>query len=585
MSERFKTALKVALILAASMNAHGRNRGLWLSGMVGESDGDDDRPSHPGPKCVTVPPLGGGANDGAAITTALVTATAAGHGVCLVTGEEYTINSAITIPSEGLLIGAPGTVLRGTMPLDGSNSHFVLYTPNHSLSPDVSVVSTTLSSAAVEGRPVLITDGPIAVGKWISVAGGSTWQDFKVLATSGSGPYTVTVDEPVSFAFAAGSTVLGIRPTINPRVIGNGMRITGTASRGYEWLDAIEGRIEDVVIDGTWDWGCGSFDLGGRHNRAARVHCTNTVGSLSTVTAGLAMEGQVGSSIVDFSVDQIGGQAYITAGVFVSACSHPVVRDGHVSAASIGVFVDSQLGNVGEFGTSDGLFEHLHVAYAATYGFVVTDRSLRNAFNHCSANHGGSHGFLFTRGENDQPDLTRVANCSAAHNGGVGFLFNYGSVTAANLVAMDNATAGVKVGAGNVALTGYSSARNGVAEIMTYDVGSLFLNQWDVTTSSSAGASGLYAAGYGVVVANDGHIVLGPSGSAIFGIQADQDCTVYLRNLVLQNQGASVARGLAVNQIIGGGTIHYDGSVDVSAATWATVGGAVMTSARWTSLQ
>jgi hypothetical protein len=74
----------------------------------------------------------------------------------------------------------------------------------------IAPTSTTLSSSAAAGATTISTTATIAAGTFIVVDTGSVLEAHSVTSVSGSGPYTVTLDQPLLYPHNNGAAVTGL---------------------------------------------------------------------------------------------------------------------------------------------------------------------------------------------------------------------------------------------------------------------------------------------------------------------------------------------------------------------------------------
>ena len=234
-----------------------------------------------------------GTNDsGPGLQTAL---NAAAGGTLFLSGH-YKINTTVSISNNTDIVCAPGTTFTGTIPNNGGpTAAFFIAQPSATLG------TTTLASNAVFGATtcsvtaIVLSGGTIAAGMWIELANvpiGPIYRGaaYKVLAVSGSGPYTVTLDRPMKYVFSAADSVsLIANIPQNIHFYGNGATVTGSVTRYFEWVSARDCSIEDVNVIATGgsasDYAM-SWDVAGYRSFYRRV----TVDGGGVSTGGLRFE-------------------------------------------------------------------------------------------------------------------------------------------------------------------------------------------------------------------------------------------------------------------------------------------------------
>lgn len=190
-----------------------------------------------------------------------------GVGEVRLRGGSAVLASPLYIPSRSVLVLNPGTSLVSTIPEPGSPDPS--QSPIQVALPVADGASTTVHTTAVVGTRTLITVGPIAVGKTITFGNGAAniVQQATVVATSGSGPYTLTLDEQIWAAHAPGDAVIPYTLPTDIEVWGCGALLTGTGGNGVEIAKGNRVAVRNLRIgpdDGSFKSIGFSYDLGCR---------------------------------------------------------------------------------------------------------------------------------------------------------------------------------------------------------------------------------------------------------------------------------------------------------------------------------
>ena len=228
----------------------------------------------------------GSADSSTAIHNCLVNAAAANQ-CCWLPPGTFKVANPITVPSFGCLVGSPSTVIHSTITPGGSNANSVFFAgPTYSGQTDNLAANNTPGASTLS----LSTNTGLSVGTIIVTYAGPTsplslrTQQYTITAISGIGPYTVTADRPVLDSYLTSNSAEVAVVTSRPqfiRIIGNGMKISGTGWRYSELVTCYRCAISDVVADeslGTLqnDYAF-SFDIAGLENVYDRVRVNAAV--------------------------------------------------------------------------------------------------------------------------------------------------------------------------------------------------------------------------------------------------------------------------------------------------------------------
>ncbi len=149
----------------------------------------------------------GGADDAPAISAALAVAATNGDRVFMA-GGNWTVATPIAVPSNTRLDISTNAVIKSTMANTGSGG----FTNSIFFATATAVGSTlALSADAVYGSNQVVTaanPSTVGIAKGTTIAlgyavGGNQLQTATVLGITGSGPYTLTLDEEILFDWYA----------------------------------------------------------------------------------------------------------------------------------------------------------------------------------------------------------------------------------------------------------------------------------------------------------------------------------------------------------------------------------------------
>ena len=276
----------------------------------------------------------------------------------------FAVNTVITVPSRSVLVCHPSTVIDSTIADSGIGAggyaNSVFYA-----TPASDGSATTLAATAVIGAYTISTNASIAVGKtiiWGSVTN-NTLQSATVLAVSGSGPYTLTLDEPNLWAHASG---LDVAPKTQPTGImfyGNGAKVIGSGDRAFEMVSALRCYIADFYLgpSGTRCFAAfaASFDTGGRDSTYERIVVDGgaRVSGISTPTPiGLAIESSARCVLRSCRVRD-GGSSGSDSGFLLNSARNFDVQDCYSDRWYIGCYAANSGGTDNDgaaFGTVQG---------------------------------------------------------------------------------------------------------------------------------------------------------------------------------------------------------------------------------------
>lgn len=123
----------------------------------------------------------------------------------------------------------------------------------------IETTTWTLQSAPAVGALTISIDGEPDVGDYLTVGtyGLYRQQLMKVMAVSGAGPYTVTLDRPIRWAHLSGAEVRLATPMKDHKLYGNGALMYGPGARYIEIIGAWGMALDDWRFDaGHASGGC-----------------------------------------------------------------------------------------------------------------------------------------------------------------------------------------------------------------------------------------------------------------------------------------------------------------------------------------
>lgn len=277
---------------------------------------------------------GGGANDGPAITAALI------RGPVQLAPGLYTVATPIVVPSGARLDGTPSTVIRSTItptPGGGYLAALFLAVDGTLSSPFVS----TFASNTVGGAHTISLAACPPVGAWLELTGAASnvAQFVRVISVSGSGPCAVTIDRGVIWPaiFTAGQNVVQVAPVVGAELHGHGMTVSGTGDRAWE-ANCVGCLVEGVNVDaryGAFGSIVMSMDLGSTDSTFRDIRVDSAGGS----QAGLALESNYRSRIDNCHVSNVGSSA-ANAGVYITDSTDCDVT-AYTEGCSVGLLINT----------------------------------------------------------------------------------------------------------------------------------------------------------------------------------------------------------------------------------------------------
>ena len=410
---------------------------------------------------------------GPRLAVAMSALTTSAQAACLPAGT-YKIATPMNVPNGLVLYGAPGVTLKSTITPGGGGS---IVDTMFLQSAPATVSATTLAGNAAIGATTVSSTASVAAGTPIRLLSATHTEQtayYYVIAVSGGGPYTFTLDRELRRPYST-SDVIQTIGAINAHVVihGNGMLVTGTGDRWMEFLGCRDCLVEDVNFDtsgGAISDRAASWDLGSYHStfRNVRVQGITLNQPTAPSASGLALE-VAEDCLVDSSVVEGMGNY---AGINLLGSVDCGVRDSHSRY------------NVGANGlafTSDG---------SSTYGCL-----------NCWAQGGDYNGNTATNIAISGPnDGTRLENLSASYCssvGGAGLALAStvnGDPTNTSIVGVrlnNNTNDGLIVGTGvyGTVATNLETSNNGGQGVTS--VGDLTFNNWTAQGNLNTGGGAI----------------------------------------------------------------------------------------------
>ena len=264
------------------------------------------------------------------------------------------IGRPLIIPSNTVLAGSPGTVLMSALTPTGGQTQAIFW-----CGIPVHIGIGTISATPGRSNVVVVTGwsgtAP-AAGQILGFQSGNSFSTYDIVAVSGAGPFTCTLDRTIVPPFQAGNSAItyATQPA-NIAIYGNGMRLRGLVDRYIELGAVHRGLIEDVHMDRVGDGfptapanGSGSFDTGGRDCHWRR--CTVDLTGRNDAVFGLGLESIDVGSMTDCQVTggDTGFYAPDCVGVTITRCH--ARRVGRGTGSGSGFFI-------GKSGTGAGSYD------------------------------------------------------------------------------------------------------------------------------------------------------------------------------------------------------------------------------------
>jgi hypothetical protein len=162
-------------------------------------------------------------------------------------------NTRGVLPNETVIIGSPGVDIIQALTPSGAPVQAAFFAG----AVAAGAGDTTLAVNAVVGAITVLTVATVPPGTIIGIqrAGFSQLLFYTVISVAGPGPFVLTLDRPVKFAFLLGDTVTVYtsQPT-DIHIIGDGMKISGTGDNHVYFQGGKECSVEGLIcntVNGT----------------------------------------------------------------------------------------------------------------------------------------------------------------------------------------------------------------------------------------------------------------------------------------------------------------------------------------------
>jgi hypothetical protein len=476
---------------------------------------------------VPAPPCG--CSDDAPKIQAAMTKAASSGGCAQLFAGAYTINSAVTLVQNGCILGAPGVALHSTMTPNGDGvSSSIFFGPSAT-----SGYSSTLAANSVGGAyTISVTANPSgSLPGWFSINNATyslTTQFVRGLSSTGSGSYTLTIAQPISFPWAhlSGAAIVASTPIVGVTIDLKGAVICGSGNRVFE-ASCVNCNVGGYTVEPTCN---GLFAAAAFHDIVSSCDVGSSNCTLHDIdidggyrhlgsggpTAGVALESCTGCRISNVTVRNI-GQNSANYGVFLVDDVDADVEGVHIYGAGDGIYIGTGPGASSVSHAARTSIRGGAVVSAAQYGVIIagaTETSitdLRISYSALDAIYHatGSASSQATGGP------TKLLGVRSTGNGGPFLDLVTGDVVAENCTSLDDGlsnnpmTAITFNGAGTLTVTGGTFART--VDSVWYGIYSLGAGNGLITGGAvistppahSIGASG------GVVMHGSGLITLG----------------------------------------------------------------------------
>lgn len=553
-------------------------------------------PSQPRPDAVLWP-RGGGLDDAPAINAAMT----AGYIPQLMRGQTYRILTAITPPDYAEIRLGGAALSCAVPPVDGILGAAILTTARSvgstlALASDAVVGSLTISLTSVTN---------LVVGGYVQLtwSAGFASQIFVVKGISGSGPYTVTLDRIVRFAYpTASTTVNACAPARSIRVRGDGATITATATmdRAIEFGAAWECAIEDVNIVGAFGVGA-CLDLGSYKSSMRGIYVD---GDSTVMGTGIESGSNEGCKFEDCDIRGVGSSGHAKAGLHAySATSNSYYGVRSQNCATYGAFLGAvSVTTTITTSSTNSVLERCAFDKNATGLLVVDGITTGWRVNDTSASYNSGAGVLFSTHTADPPTGNTLDRCLIRGNGSIGISVAKGNENSlVKCRVMDNGSDGLNITAGatRTSITGgYYKGNTGRAINTADDLRVTGMHESDNVGGGvvATGASNLTAVGCesyrsaggagwsawasqttGRMVVSQSRVVMAgspPVSNSYIAVRTQAAGIVSLRDFVVSAGGATRTMGILRSAA---GTTKYDESSDFSTAATPLSGGTATT--------
>lgn len=420
----------------------------------------------------------GSADDWPDFLAAAANASSRGVPLVMLPGE-YVAGTVGELPSNFTLIGNPGVRIRQTLtPNAGANPLVAAF----SASEGEVLSQTALAANAAAGAITISTDATMPVGAILrlnrAAAGASFHAATRVVrSVAGSGPYTLTLDEPLYEPFLEddGVSRLASVPT-NIRILGNGMHISGTGERYVEIAGGYRCHVENIVAD-TEDGVAGgagnlfAFDVGSRECSFERI----TIDGGNGAIVGIAIESANRCHVIECHVERVTEKGIAV----IDSCGCTVQRCSVWKAGAVGIIIGGEVNNtVGCFGC---VVRDCRAWNQTSYGVQVSTGSATTQVDGCDARFNGVAGIQIA-GDSTTCQGTSIVGGEYSSNTSFGVRNGAGgdSTRVANVVATANGVSAL-YSADEIWVSGFTCpSHSGTDPVVDINTGRAYLRGLDV---------------------------------------------------------------------------------------------------------
>ena len=334
----------------------------------------------------------------AAAIQALVTAIA-GTGEVQIKPGSAIISSAIRPPAgdnkRTILTMHPNAVLVNQQSPDqaGQQAGSAIYAPSGSLGAGLALAAapvvgtSSISMAAItDGTNNLVVNGYLRIG----ALGHDNGMIARIRAITGSGPYAVTLDRPVTMPFKSTALVFPTVPLVN--FVMRGGQITGAGDRCIELVSPYGADLEDIQMSSSTQGAlaaitsCLGLDVGTFRARLKKITIDGN---------GLAQYGAIFESLDDFEIDNLEARGCTVMGALIYTARKARLLHLRMHDNAVGLGVEATIGgtDITNWIPTDGLtIEDAICETNAGVGMQIDGGSANVRVLASSASYNGSHG-------------------------------------------------------------------------------------------------------------------------------------------------------------------------------------------------
>jgi hypothetical protein len=534
---------------------------------------------------VFVRPLGGGVDDWPRLMGTIVAAAIAnGQTVVMLPGTAaapWQCLSTVQVPSGASILGTPETVVNVNLTgVTTADTPFTLAPGTLSLTAatavDIAAGATAITS------PITVPVNSVIV---LSTTTGKTTMRYKVLAVTGSGPYTLTLDRPVLFTTftVANATTISLLTggSSNVTIDGQGMLVLGVKAGGLaDFALAYRASLKNIVFDAT-----GMVFNAGANPGIGFTACFDSKAEdvavlQAAVTANVVIQTCESFFGTRFRVaaDGVGGTS---EGILVENSIVCTLRDTVVSGVtSMGCEVNASTDILLEGGT---FTKCAPLVLATNIGCVhITNGSLRTKLVNLVMSYSRADG-LDIDSTIAAPVGTIVVGCSVIGNANNGFYVFPGCLGTQITDVQSTGNADGDLVQADCVIHGYACPGNnaggiGVLQLQNGANTAVEVDGIELVNTTASGVA-IEKTGAGVARISNAHITLTAAGTAL---KLTSSGLAQVTNLTVDGAGVGTSTGI---NLASGTTLRVGANVDVDAcATPQTIaGGAFISRAQFTA--